>query len=100
MRKKIQNLSLGYMTKTPPPKSEYFFQQHWESEYFFFKKQKITILTDNAPLIIILKPYYYALTENSDKKLISMYCYNILVCSKKKLHWMLVTCNIMFVGIP
>jgi hypothetical protein len=33
----FQNLTLGYMTKTPnqiiffpPPKSEYFFQQHWE----------------------------------------------------------------------
>ena len=37
----LQNLTLGYMTKTyyyfffPPPKSEYFFQHHWESEYFF-----------------------------------------------------------------
>ena len=44
--KKIQNLTLGYVTKTlnqiifyPPPKSEYFFQQHWESEYFFRKKK-------------------------------------------------------------
>jgi hypothetical protein len=42
----LQNLTLGYMTKTlnqiifffPPPKSEYFFRQHWESEYFFRKK--------------------------------------------------------------
>jgi hypothetical protein len=41
----LQNLILGYVTKTlnqfilffPPPKSEYFFQQHWESEYFFRK---------------------------------------------------------------
>ena len=35
----LQNLTLGYMTKTqifffPPPKLEYFFQQHRESEYF------------------------------------------------------------------
>ena len=43
----LQNLTLGYMTKTlnhifffPPPKSEYFFQQHWESEYFFRKKPR------------------------------------------------------------
>jgi hypothetical protein len=43
LKKKFQNLTLGYMTNTlnqiiiffPPPKSEYFVQQHWESEYFF-----------------------------------------------------------------
>ena len=34
----FHNLTLGYMTKTPP-KSEYFFQQHWESEYFFLEKK-------------------------------------------------------------
>jgi hypothetical protein len=90
MRKKNPEFNIRLYDKNsesdfffPPPKSEYFFQQHWESEYFFFKKQKFTILAVNAPLIIKLKPYYYALTENSDKMLISMYCYNILVCSKK-----------------
>jgi hypothetical protein len=31
----FHNLTLGYMTKTPP-KSEYFFQQHWESGMSYF----------------------------------------------------------------
>jgi hypothetical protein len=50
----IQNLTLGYMSKTlnqiicffSPPKSEYFFQQHWESEYFFRKKPLIPLHTN------------------------------------------------------
>ena len=44
-KKIIQNLTLGYMTKTldqifffSSTKIRIFFQQHWESEYFFRKK--------------------------------------------------------------
>jgi hypothetical protein len=41
----VQNLALGYMTKTlnqiiffSSTKIRIFFQEHWESEYFFRKK--------------------------------------------------------------
>jgi hypothetical protein len=43
-KKKFQNLTLGYMTKTlnqiiffSSTKIRILFQQHWESEYFFRK---------------------------------------------------------------
>jgi hypothetical protein len=54
----LQNLTLGYMTKTLNQiiifflhsKSKYFFQQRWESEYFF-RKKTITILCVMPKLI-------------------------------------------------
>ena len=48
-KKKFQNLTLGYMTKTlnqiffcSSTKIRIFFQQHWESEYFFRKDPSLT----------------------------------------------------------